>query len=154
MWSSRPFDPAGLTFVNCLLSISQPDPQTSHTTFKYTRVEQTGYFFSWQTYRYPTCNLMIILSCVDASTVVAQKCARQKNLHCSKGRARETTSIALKLYCAGHLFLACLIRGRAEWQRGDFSITLMRGKLKPTAWGLQHHYRGKKVWIHLAGPRF
>lgn len=32
VWSSHPFDPAGLTFVNWLLSISLPDPQTSHVT--------------------------------------------------------------------------------------------------------------------------
>lgn len=58
------------------------------------------------------------------------------------------------VHCADHLFLAWLMSGRAEWQWGDFSIRLMRGELKPTAWGLQHHYRRKKVWIHLAWPRF
>lgn len=47
-------------------------------------------------------------------------------------------------------FLPRLMSGRAEWRWADFSIRLMRGELKPTAWGLQHHYRGRKIWIHLA----
>lgn len=49
------------------------------------------------------------------------------------------------VHCAGHLFLVWLMGGCVEWQRGDFSIRLMRGELKSTARGLQRHYRRKRV---------
>lgn len=156
VWSSHTFDPAGLTFVNWLLSISAAEPRTSTWAVKY-RPRQPDYFSPDKcTNTRPIIWLLLLLEVGGWGGFMYFCCRKMCTTKiCIRVKAERTGEHNKRVCCAAeHLFWACLMNGRAEWQRGDFSITLMRGKLKPTAWGLQHHYRGKKVWIHLAGPRF